>query len=100
MTKRMVEVIIIVSVLFLSIYFLLYHLYFNKICSTNSGFIWDNQITTTIYMWKCQDKIICSIDDIQYDKEKINVTAWQCKKNSYDYFEPTYYKNKIYNLLK
>lgn len=96
----MFEVILIVSILFLGIYFLLYHFYFDSLCNQRNGFIWEDQHTTSVLMWQCKDNYVCNVNNIQYDELKRNVTAWQCKKNKFDYFEPSYYKQRINNLIK
>jgi hypothetical protein len=98
MNKRMFEVILIVSIFFLSIFFLLYHIFFDSLCWKNEGFIWKTQQTTSILMWQCKDKFVCNVNNIQYDVLKRSVTAWECRKNKVDYFEPSYYKQKINNL--
>jgi hypothetical protein len=96
----MFEVILIVSILFLGIYFLLYHFYFDTHCLKRDGLIWADKHTTMILMWQCRDSYVCSIENISSDDLKRNITAWECNKVKVNYFEPTYYKSKISNLLK
>lgn len=96
----MFEVILIVSILFLGIYFLLYHFYFATHCLKRDWLIWADKHTTMILMWQCRDSYVCSIENINSDELKRNITAWECNKVKVNYFEPTYYKSKISNLLK
>lgn len=100
MTKRMLEVIIIVSILFWSLYFLLYHFYFDKHCLNNDGFIWESTHETMLVMWKCKDFKICSVENIQYDELKRNVESWQCSKKEVYYFESEYYSREFKNLFQ
>lgn len=97
----MVEVIIIVSILFIWVYFLLYHFYFDTLCDKRNGFIWENQHTTSVLMWQCADTYVCNINNIKHNKEKVYlVDSWECKKTQVKYFEPMFYTQKVKNLLK
>lgn len=96
----MFEVILIVSILFSGIYFILYHTYFNSHCLARDGFIWNNIQTTTVLMWQCRDSYVCSIENIEYDDLQRNVLAWECNKTQVKYFEPKFYQEKVKNLLQ
>lgn len=97
----MFEVILIVSILFLGIYFLLYHFYFDSLCNQRNGFIWEDQHTTSVLMWQCKDTYVCNINNIKHNNEKVYIVeSWECRKTKFDYFEPSYYKQKITNLIK
>ncbi len=95
----MFEVILIVSILFVWIYFLLYHFYFDTHCSKTNGLIWNNKHETMLFMWQCKDTYICSIENIEHDKSSRDVISWECNKNKVYYFEPSYYKNKVINIF-
>lgn len=100
MSKRMVEVIIIVSILFIWAYFLLYHFYFDTHCLKRDWLIGADKHTTMILMWQCKDSYVCNIENIDSDDLQRNIIAWECNKNQVKYFEPTFYKRKVNNLLK
>ncbi len=94
----MFEVILIVSILFTGIYFLVYHFYFDNHCLRTDWLIWNNKHTTMLLMWQCRDGYVCSVENITYDDLRRNVTAWECNKTQVKYFEPKYYQEKVINL--
>ena len=100
MNNRMFEVILIVSILFIVWYFLLYHFYFDIHCSKTDGLLWKDKHTTMVLMWQCKDSHICSVDNINSDTLNRDVTSWECNKVIVNYFEPSFYKQKLNNLIK
>lgn len=100
MNKRMFEVIFIVSILFISWYFLLYHFYFDTHCLKTNGLLWKDKHTTMVLMWQCRDSYVCSIDNIASDEYNRDILSWECNKKMVNYFEPKYYIEKVNNLIK
>jgi hypothetical protein len=95
----MFELILIVSILFIWIYFLLYHLYFDSVCLKRDWLIWENKHTTMVLMWQCKDSYVCNIENIAYDDLNRNVVDWECNKSKFNYFEVNFYQEKVSNLF-
>jgi len=94
---RVYEVLFIVSILIICIYFISYKTAFKHICENNTGENWLTEYQTLKKMWSCTDSIVCSINNIKYDELHRNVTDWKCEKNTVNVFEANFYSNKFYN---
>lgn len=97
MRTRQYEVIFIVSVLFIIIYFISYRYYFENLCIK---YKWEKNLTKIEIlkkMWSCTDSYVCHNNNIEYDELRRNVVNWQCSKKKVNYFEWYYYSNKYNN---
>jgi hypothetical protein len=97
MRTRQYEVIFIVFILFIIIYFFSYKYYFENLCIK---YTWENNLTKIEIlekMWSCTDSYVCHNNNIEYDELRRNVTNWQCNKKKVNYFEWYYYSNRYNN---
>jgi len=97
MRTRQYEVIFIVSVLFIIIFFILYRYYFDNLCKKYTWVQNISKIETLKKMWSCTDSYVCYNSNIEYDDLRRNVVNWQCNKKKVNYFEWYYYSNRYNN---
>lgn len=96
--KKLIEIFIVVSILFLVIYISLYLFYFDSLCKS---FSWESETDITYAYTKlayCKDSFICDSIDIETNYRN-EITDWSCEKKDSPLFGKDLYID-IFNHLK
>ncbi|MCP4522859.1 MAG: hypothetical protein GY828_01435 [Candidatus Gracilibacteria bacterium] len=99
MNIRTFELVLVVSLFFLGVYFAAYKYYIQDLCTqyTPQENMSENQ--KIISIGSCKDSLVCELVDVKKKEGKPQIESWGCKQKRVDRFEVDYYKEKIDNLL-
>ena len=100
--KKFLELFIVVWSIFFLIYFLSYMFYFDDMCKNfkKPNILDDRQTINQI--WACKSSLVCSVDDIETNKQNI-IIDWSCNKKINESLESetyiTYLSDRYFSLL-
>ncbi|MCP4523998.1 MAG: hypothetical protein GY828_07320 [Candidatus Gracilibacteria bacterium] len=99
MNVRRFELLLVVTLFFIGIYFLAYKYYIPNLCNTylpKENMDYFEKVST---IGSCKDSIVCNVVDIRTAEGESKIEDWKCERDTVDRFEIEYYKTYFDNLI-